>query len=80
QALGFLGAHGGLHVVGDAFFEAHGGRVLEESAEKKQKPAWASPRGLVGKSARRVRRIVTAEATDIDQYSFLGSCMLRTRL
>lgn len=53
-------------------------RILEM-----RKPAWASPRGLVCSCvslARLGQRIVKAKQKEANQYSFLGSCMLRTRL
>ena len=70
QALGVLGAHRGLHVFGDLVLEAHG--RLSWKAEK-QKPRQVSLARALD------RALARASAADA-QYSFLGSCMLRTRL
>ena len=67
QARRCPGAHGGLHVFGDAVLE---GAHVDASSGKPMKEARSGvPRGLC-----QVGRMTAA------QYSFLGSCMLRTRL
>src|SRR5256885_716351 len=78
QAFAVLGAHGGLHVFGDLGLEAHGiSPEVVASENKNQKTKTKNPRLA---SRARVLRLTRAGWSRADQYSFLGSCMLRTRL
>ena len=69
QARRVLGAHRGLHVFGDAVLQAHRLRLGVSTACETRSPR-GGPGGLRGACGRRGRA----------QYSFFGSCMLRTRL